>query len=84
MSDYYEAKELFSRTLGEEMDKAGYAEDFSTYTHKEAEDTIHRCVDEAYQSAWDEFVAWVTCGDDKKERTRMLVKGLSMGGAMFR
>ena len=77
-----EAKALFAQTLDEMMAEQGFSLD--AYTYEECKETIERCVEEAYQSAWDEFVMWVTCGDDKRERTKLLIQGLAMGASMFR
>ena len=36
------------------------------------------------QECWDELMLWVACGDDKRERTKILLRAQMMKGRRYR
>lgn len=72
-----DADELFSVTASRLMVEMGL--DYDRYS----KDEMHQFFDAiaaASESCWDEFMLWVACGDDKRERTRMLLKAQMLRG----
>jgi hypothetical protein len=63
--------DLFVRAASQLMAEMGIG--FETYS-KEEMDQLTRAVCSESAAIWDEFMLWVACGDDKREKTRMLLK----------
>ncbi len=65
------ANKKFTDTLSELMTELGY--DYNNYTKNEIDSMIYQCCRE-FDSIWDEFVLWTLYGDDKKAKTRALIR----------
>ena len=75
-----DADQLFATTASELMAEMGL--DYGAYTKDEMHQFYDAVVAES-QACWDEFMLWVACGEDNRERTRMLLKAQMMkGGAL--
>ena len=72
--------ELFSVTAARLMGELGL--DYSHYTNDEMHQ-FYRAIASASQDCWDEFLLWVSCGDDAKERTRMLLRAQMIKGRVM-
>lgn len=74
-----DADELFSVTASRLMAEMGL--DYDRYTVDEMH-RFYEAIAAQNQSCWDEFVLWVTCGDDKRERTRLMLKAQMLKGRL--
>ena len=72
-----DADELFAVTASRLMAEMGL--DYGSYTTEEMHQ-FYEVVAAESQSCWDEFMLWLACGDDKRERTRMLLKAQMLKG----
>lgn len=72
-----DADQLFSLTASRLMVEMGL--DYDRYSVEEMH-VFYEAIAEASESCWDEFMLWVACGDDKRERTRMLLKAQMLRG----
>lgn len=72
-----DADELFSVTAARLMGEMGL--DHEHYTIDEMHQ-FYEAVARASDSCWEEFLLWVSCGDDARERTRMLLRAQMLGG----
>lgn len=72
-----DADELFSVTASRLMVEMGL--DYGKYTVAEMHQ-FYDVIAAASESCWDEFMLWVACGDDKRERTKMLLKAQMLKG----
>lgn len=66
-----DADELFTQAATQLMEEMGIG--YDRYTKEEMHEFTQAVVAES-SAIWEEFILWVTCGDDKRERTRMLLK----------
>ena len=66
-----DADELFTQAATQLMAEMGIG--YDRYTKEEMHEFTQAVVAES-SAIWEEFILWVTCGDDKRERTRMLLK----------
>ncbi len=72
-----DADELFAVTASRLMAEMGL--DYGSYSIDEMHQ-FYDAIAAASSSCWDEFMLWVACGDDRRERTRMLLKAQMMRG----
>lgn len=72
--------ELFSVTAARLMGELGL--NYGRYTTDEMHQ-FYEAIASASQSCWEEFLLWVSCGDDAKERTRMLLKAQMIKGRVM-
>ena len=75
-----DADELFSVTAARRMSELGL--EYGRYTDDEMRQ-FYDVIVGASRSCWDEFMLWVSCGDDAKERTRMLLRAQMIGGRVL-
>ena len=66
-----DADELFSVTASRLMVEMGL--DYGKYTVAEMHQ-FYEAIAAQSQACWDEFMLWVACGDDKRERTKLLLR----------
>ena len=66
-----DADELFALTASRLMAEMGL--DYDSYSIDEMHE-FYDAVAAASQSCWDEFMLWVACGEDKRERTKLLLR----------
>lgn len=66
-----DADELFTQAATQLMAEMGIG--FETYTKEEMRQFTQAIVSES-AAIWDEFMLWVACGDDKRERMRMMLR----------
>lgn len=72
-----DADELFSVTAARLMGEMGL--DYDRYTNDEM-GQFYDAIVSVSESCWEDFLLWVSCGDDRKERTRMLLRAQMLGG----
>lgn len=72
-----DADELFSVTASRLMVEMGL--DYDRYSVDEMHQ-FYEAIAAQSQACWDEFMLWVACGDNKRERTRMLLKAQMLRG----
>ena len=78
-SETIDADDLFAQAASQLMAEMGIG--YETYTKDEMHQFVQATTSES-GAIWDEFVLWVTCGDDKKDRTRMVLKAQMAIGNM--
>ena len=69
--------EYFATAVTRLMGEMGL--DYDRFTVEEMHQLYAAAVEQE-QSIWDEFMLWVACGDDRRERTRMLLRAQMMKG----
>lgn len=72
-----DADQLFATTASRLMAEMGL--DYDAYSTEEMHQ-FYEAIARESQSCWDEFMLWVACGDDKRERTRILLKAQMLKG----
>ena len=72
-----DADQLFATEVARLMGELGI--NYDRFTVEEMHQLYAVAVAEA-PAIWDEFMLWVACGDDKRERTRILLKAQIMKG----
>lgn len=72
-----DADEVFSVTAARLMGEMGL--DYDKYTREEMQQ-FYDCICAASESCWEEFLLWVSCGEDRRERTRLLLRAQMLGG----
>jgi len=67
-----DASHLFSVTVSNMMSESGISHD--TFSNEEIEDMIRLCVRRGFMPCWEEFMAWVVYGNDKRQMTLAAVR----------
>ena len=74
-----DVSQVFSEALAQLMTEMGMTRD--RYTDDEIVRIVRSCVSEEYANVWDEFIDWVLYGDDRKAKTKAMIR---MGRSAWR
>lgn len=76
-----DADQLFAVTASSLMAEMGL--DYDRYTQDEMHQ-LFEAVAAQSDSCWEDFMLWVVCGDDKRERTKLRIKAQMLKAQMSR